>query len=309
MLSTLAALGITAGMVLTAAPAAQASTNDPPPVTLLPGTGGTGKDVEVHPKDPGGQGNTHGGTKAKPVTDEPEKRTCTFKGVEMPCKNVAGEWSDDLNCWVQRYSPQPPKDYPGWKGHTDGAMYLCTPPDGTGEGIYDFWAPDTGAPGAPQTVDPVDLAEEAVKSMHLRAVDIGITPPAGPDSYTLIGIPTWLWVDEPSQATWGPITRSASAGAVTVSATAHVSDVVWDMGDGTRVSCGRGTPYAAGHGADPSPTCGHTYATPGRFDVSATSHWTVEWEGAGQAGTITLTLTDDSSVWVRQAHGLISRQG
>ena len=29
----------------------------------------------------------------------------------------------------------------------------------------------------------------------------------------------------------------------------------------------------------------------------------------GQAGTISFTLTRDSSVWVREAHGLISQQG
>jgi hypothetical protein len=308
MLSSLVAVGIAAGLVIASAPAAQASTDDPPSVTLLPGTGGKGRDVEIHPRDPGKEGDRRGG-KAKRVSDTPTRRTCMFKGATVPCTNVAGTWSAERGCWVQRYSPQPSKDYPGWKGHTDGAIYLCTPPDGTGESIYDFWAPDAGAAGAPQTVDPVDLAEEAIKAMHLRPVGIGITPPAGPDSYTLIGLPTWMWVDEPSESTWGPITRSASAGAVTVTATAHVSDVVWDMGDGTQVSCGRGTPYTAGHGPDPSPTCGHTYASPGRFDVSATSHWTVDWEGAGQAGTITLALTDDSSVWVRQAHGLISRQG
>ena len=308
MLRPLAACLVTAALVGGGGTSALASTDDPP-VILLPGTGGQGKDVELHPKEPGDAGGAKDHEKAQPVSDTPAERTCTYKGLSVPCKNAAGEWVDDMHCWVRRYSPQPPKDYPGWKGHTDGAIYMCTPPDGTGEGIYDFWAPDAGAAGAPQMVDPVVLAEEAVRTMRLQAIQVGITPPEGTDSYTLLGLPTWMWVDEPSATTWGPITRSASAGAVTVTAAAHVSDVVWDMGDGTRVSCGQGTAYTAGQLANPSPTCGHRYTAPGRYDVTAAAHWTVDWEGAGQAGTITLTLSRDASVWVREAAGLISRQG
>jgi hypothetical protein len=158
-------------------------------------------------------------------------------------------------------------------------------------------------------VDPVTLAEEAIERMDLRAVDVGITPPPGPETYTLVGIPTWLWVDEPSPRTWGPISRSASAGSVSVAATARVTSVVWGMGDGTTVVCGKGTPYDPAFDADPSPTCGHRYAAAGRYDVTATAEWAVDWAGAGQSGTITFTLSRDTSIWVREARGLISQQG
>lgn len=309
MLRVLACGTLVAGLVLMAGPSIAAASEGDPPVKLQPGSGYGSREVRIHPRNPGDGGKARPGGEAKQVSDTPAKRTCTFKGSSVPCENTAGEWVDDMNCWVRRYSPQPPKDYPGWKGRTDGAIYMCTPPDGTGEGIYDFWAPESGSPGAPQMIDPVVLAEEAVRTMRLQAVQIGITPPEGADSYTLLGLPTWMWVDEPAAATWGPITRSASAGAVTVTATARVSNVVWDMGDGTRVSCGQGTRYTAGQQANPSPTCGHRYTAPGRYPVTAAAHWTVDWEGAGQAGTITLTLSRDSSVWVREAAGLISRQG
>ena len=54
---------------------------------------------------------------------------------------------------------------------------------------------------------------------------------------------------KPGDHTWGPITRTASAGGYTVSATARVDRVVWTMGDGsTNVCRKRGTPYADTYG-------------------------------------------------------------
>jgi hypothetical protein len=232
-------------------------------------------------------------------------------GEKIDCTSSYGVWSQADECWVQRMSPQPPADDPLWGGRTEGAIYWCQPPSVTGSigGGHAFWAPTAGAAGAPLLVDPVTMAEEAIESMNLRAISVGITPPEGPDSYTLFGIPTWMWVDDPAPRTWGPIRRSASAGAVTVTANARVAKVVWDMGDGTVVSCGKGTPYDPAFEAEPSPNCGHVYQDPGTYQVTATSHWDVDWSGAGQSGTITFTLSRDASVWVREAHGLISQQG
>ena len=232
-------------------------------------------------------------------------------GEKIDCTSSYGVWSQADQCWVQRMSPQPPVDDPLWGGRTEGAIYWCQPPSiavAIGGG-HAFWAPSAGAAGAPVLVDPVTLAEEAIDSMNLRAVSVGITPPEGADTYTLLGIPTWMWVEDPTPRTWGPIRRSASAGAVTVSADAQVAKVVWDMGDGTIVSCGRGTAYDPPYDAEPSPNCGHRYEAPGKYQVTATSYWEVDWAGAGQSGTITFTLSRDASVWVREAHGLISQQG
>src|SRR3546814_3741739 len=70
-----------------------------------------------------------------------------------------------------------------------------------------------------------------------------------------------MWVDQPTDVTFGPITASAAEGTVSVSATANVSSIVWNMGDGTKVNCtGKGTPYADHYGKQASPTCGHRYA-------------------------------------------------
>jgi YD repeat-containing protein len=113
----------------------------------------------------------------------------------------------------------------------------------------------------------------------------------------LVGMDAWLWVDNAGQHGYGPITRTATAGPVSVTATARVTKVVWDLGDGSRLTCrNAGTPWSPDKGSGPSPTCGHRYLTPstaepdGSFTVRATAHWQVEWTGAGQAGEITFTM-------------------
>ena len=135
-------------------------------------------------------------------------------------------------------------------------------------------------------VNPEQLARSLLDEMELTPIDIGITP-KGPDAMALVGLPVWLWVDDPSSATWGP--KSISAGGVTMTAKAH--RVVWDLGDGTEVSCGKGTEWTYGVGEKPSPTCGHTYSKQGRYTVEASSYWTADWSGYGQSGSFSFQLT------------------
>jgi hypothetical protein len=73
-----------------------------------------------------------------------------------------------------------------------------------------------------------------------------------------------------------------------------VSKIVWKMGDGASVTCnGSGTPYTSSEGMAESPTCGHVYSKTsastqsGKFPVTATSTWTINWQGGGQAGQLT----------------------
>lgn len=84
------------------------------------------------------------------------------------------------------------------------------------------------------------------------------------------------------------------------------------MGDRTKVNCtGKRTPYADHFGKRASPTCGHRYAKmssdrpDGAYQVTATSHWVVEWIGGGQSGTIEFDLTTDPlPIRVGEAHVL-----
>ncbi|UVT14187.1 ATP/GTP-binding protein [Streptomyces thermocarboxydus] len=145
-------------------------------------------------------------------------------------------------------------------------------------------------PPPQETVDPAVLAQRAVDSMTLLGPDIASPRVAG--KYT-VGVPMWMWVNR-SATTYGPNTASASAGGITVTATAKVSKIVWKMGDGASVTCnGPGTPYTSSQGMAESPTCGHVYsktsagAQNGKFPVTATSTWTINWQGGGQAGQLT----------------------
>ena len=140
--------------------------------------------------------------------------------------------------------------------------------------------------------------------MNLRAIDIGLVPEPRAGSVGLVGMPNWMWVDSPAQNTWGPITRSASAAGWTVTATAKVSQLNWDMGDGQVVTCGAGTPYQDSFGRQSSPTCGHTYTRQGSYTVRATSHWVITWSGIGEAGTITMDLTQSAPVTIGEAQVL-----
>lgn len=313
MLRSLAATVLAALLTTAGAGSAVASADSPDPVDLIRGPGGGEGEVLLTPRAPGNDGGNRGGGDGSTSAGRASTptRTCTNRGEPIDCTSAWGAWWPERQCWVERLSPQPPAVDPLWEGNTTGAVYWCQPPPMAGAigGGHAFWAPAAGQAGAPVLVDPVTLAEQAIERMNLRAIQVGITPPEGPDTYTLLGLPTWMWVEEPSPTTWGPITDTASAGSVTVTASARVRSVVWDMGDGTRKSCGKGTPYDPSFDAASSPTCGHRYDAPGRYPVTATSNWTVDWSGAGQSGTITFTLTRDASVWVRQAHGLVSRQG
>ncbi|MFJ3817746.1 hypothetical protein [Streptomyces sp. NPDC090056] len=79
-----------------------------------------------------------------------------------------------------------------------------------------------------------------------------------------------------------------------MTATAKVTRIVWDMGDGKSVTCTTpGTPYRAEFGKQPSPDCGHRYTAPsstastGKYHVTATSTWTIDWQATtGQTGQL-----------------------
>jgi hypothetical protein len=208
---------------------------------------------------------------------------------------------------VELADPQPPKSDPAWEGHTDGVIVSCTPYVCVEQPDQDYipdcpdisrWAAE--APGGGP--DPAALAQRAVSRMRLQGIDIGIVPEEGPGSIGIVGMPQWMWVNEPVPNTFGPITRSASAGGATVTATAHVSRIVWDMGDGTTVTCtGPGSPYKDSYGIADSPDCGHRYTKQGEYEVTATSYWTVRWEGIGQTGTIPMDFTSTANIVMGEA--------
>lgn len=180
-------------------------------------------------------------------------------------------------------------------------VYQCQN-DGWRDALYrpPVWIPDGQAGPAATAPDPEALAEQARNQLRLQGPTIALSP----TGRQLIRLPTWMWLDP---AGWHPVSATAAAGGVSVTAVATPAEVVWAMGDGAQVRCtGPGTPYRPD--IDPkasSPDCGHTYQTvsddqPGAvFPVTATITWNVTWTGAGQTGTFNgLTTVSTTQVTV-----------
>ncbi|MFF9870108.1 ATP/GTP-binding protein [Streptomyces sp. NPDC013953] len=166
-----------------------------------------------------------------------------------------------------------------------------------------------GGPPAAPAVDPAVLAQQAVDEMLLRGPEIGITPKPGGKG--VVGMPVYMWT-KTGPETYGPNIASASAGGVTVTATAKVSKIVWTMGDSNTVTCTTaGTPYKAEYGKKPSPDCGHRYTAPssitatGKYHVTAMSTWTIDWEATtGQSGQLTETRESAVDITVAEVQVL-----
>lgn len=266
---------------------------------------------QTDPADPDGPQDS--GSAASCYWDPTKQGVSSPPAGPVPCTLDGAYWSNSFNCYIQAADPQPPAGDPMWQGHDpgDGAVYDCFQPQ-TGIAVT-IWAA-SAPPGSGAGPSPREVAEIAIKQMNLSAIDIGIVPQPGPDSVGLVGMPVWMWVDHPNDHTFGPITASASAGGITVTATAKVFRITWDMGDGTQVVCRTaGTPYLPSYGRKDSPDCGHTYERSSadqpdqKFTVSATSDWVVTWAGAGQTGTIRLDgLIRSTQIAVGEAQVLVS---
>lgn len=162
-----------------------------------------------------------------------------------------------------------------------------------------------GSGGAP-TMTPVQAVQSAVAQLQLHAIRIGMAPEVDPElghRHSYVRVPVWMWVHEPDEETWGPVSAEASVGGHRISLSASVDHVAWDMGDGTIVRCGEGTVFHTGYGFVESPTCGHLYEWTSRrepgglYTVTATSHWRVQWTAStGQSGIIEVTTASETQL-------------
>lgn len=237
----------------------------------------------------------------------------------VPCHTADGYWSNTYHCYISTAKPQPPAGDPTWQGHQpgDGAIYNCYQPQ-TGLAIPIWSANPPAGPG--QQVTPQQVAQLAIKQMNMTAINVGLAPTpteSNPKAMGVIGVPVWMWVANPDSSTYGPIKASASAGGITVTATATVERVEWNMGDGSAViNCGQGTPYNSSvDGTKASPDCGYTYEKTSwdrpnhEYTVTANSYWKVDWAGAGQQGTIRLPALT-STVHIREGElQVLNNQG
>ncbi|MFF9705434.1 ATP/GTP-binding protein [Streptomyces griseofuscus] len=198
-------------------------------------------------------------------------------------------------CTYEKVIPQPPPEnlamQDGKRHGGKGAVYRVWCPDTGRFGVV--WIPDSTVPRAP-AIDPETVARRAVDAMKLMGPKVASPREGG--KY-VVGMPMWMWVDQ-TLTTYGPNRATASAGGVTVTATAEVSSISWEMGDGTAaVVCkGPGARYIPSMGMARSPDCGHVYGRAsiaeagGKFHGTATATWTVNWQVTGdRAETGSLT--------------------
>lgn len=217
-----------------------------------------------------------------------ETRTCNApSGAAIPCRTEDGVWNAARSCYVEQDSSGVTvAEAPD--GDKSGIVMACTHLSGA----RDYYMVDPAEPAPP---DPRQLAQTAISRMELQAIRIGSFPQTlerAAMSLGVVGRNVWMWVDRPSASTFGPVTKSVSAGGYTVTATARVVEVVWDMGNGDKVTCGRGTAYVTTLDRDPaSPDCGYRYLKDGHYRISATSRWEIAWSGIGQSGVIPMQLT------------------
>ena len=177
-------------------------------------------------------------------------------------------------------------------GPTPGAWYSVTCDDiATGAQVTQtVWITNPAA--VPPPVDPRVLAVQAENSMTLPAPAVSLNPSGS----SVVGLATWLWVDP---RVWHTYSVTASAGAVSATATAQPIGVTWTTGDGWTETCGGpGVPYNPSLPSTWQQTyCSHTYARTsigqpspdgdpdhGQFALVATVEWAVTWTAVGAPG-------------------------
>lgn len=149
-----------------------------------------------------------------------------------------------------------------------------------------------GAPPPPQ-ITPQQAAQTAIARMQFTAAGPGAGPTSADNDLPFdapVGYPVWLWAD--GGTTTDRTVGDAVAG-MAVQITVHFDHLNWDAGDGSGTfTCGAGTQWVKG-AAEPaadSPTCDHVYQDMGRYTITATTHWTINWAAGGQTGTVPMAI-------------------
>ena len=191
---------------------------------------------------------------------------------------------------------------------------ICYPP---GEGDW-----SAVAIGAPQpTISAVALAEAARDSFRLPLPRPATSPAAG----TLVNLPTFLYLDNP---TWTSRTAAARVATTAVTVTATPQTMTWDMDENrsdrepSTITCaGPGAPYDRSGPPDQVPACGYRYratsaqqlgtSKPG-YLVTVTTSWQITWTCQGvcdePGGTLApLTPTTTTRLPVYQARAQLVR--
>lgn len=261
-----------------------------------------GKRLEVQGKVPGdaAESGRNEGSGGGSTT------SCYYGSVKVPCTDSAGTaWSSHWNGYCKQVEVS--ADHPVWVGHEGqgGAAYMCTRPNLNGGdpelgagGQGEFGPVWLASPPALPPPDPAEMAANLLATLDFEPVEMG--PGVGgwleddPQAMGAVGLPNWLWVQDPTPTTAGPQTASASERGYNVTLTAKLSEVEWDLGDGSPpIKCGLGKAFDPRTMDASTPVvCGRQqgYRKEGVYTVTATAHWRAEWSGIGETGAITFDL-------------------
>lgn len=230
--------------------------------------------------DPGAPGSDDPGDSGGPGSGGGQ--SCTKVGEKVPCyREGLGVWISSRQCYAQQMAPQPPPNSTVWAGNDPekGAMWVCSTYDGPAVNGGWFYVADGDTP---PSVDPGQLAAETLETMPMAIA----RPTLAPAEKTWVNLETWLWT--PNPATWEPISKSATAGATTVTVVAAPTRVYWSLGDGSTMDCfDQGRPWTSGLGDLAETDCGYTYtatsaAEPGGlFKVTAAVMYQADWTCSG----------------------------
>jgi hypothetical protein len=275
-------------------------------LVLVAPAGPASADPVCPPSDPscwihGEGGTTKPGGGGKPTGDPPPgkggtgaPRVCKRGTEEVTCHDPdVGSFNSGDGCYYRLAEPQPDGVPAGHKAYVKTCANVA--PIGV--------ALPNPPGGFEQLRSPEQLAYDALALVTMLPPTIHLAP--DPGGVGLVGLPVWMWTDRTDQI-WGSQAESASSGPITVQITARTTGIVWNMGDGTSITCtSPGTPYAPRYGAQSSPDCGHTYlrssrgGAGGRYPVTATSTWEVTWAGGGESGVITQTRESEPAAMIR----------
>ncbi|RIW46890.1 hypothetical protein D3H59_11080 [Micromonospora endophytica] len=229
------------------------------------------------PGTPGG-GNGGGGDNGGGDNGGGGGGGCQWEGRTIPCYHETLGWFNSSDGCYYKLAESPPAEPP------EGYQYYLRTCYGGELGIQTLELLAVPPPGFGAPPDPEELARRALASITLLAPRIAVAPrkDIGPG---LVGLPVWMWA-EPGVQQFGPQSASATDRGLTVTIEAKVERVEWDMGNGQApVTCfGPGTEYTTSgtHAGQRSPDCGYHsgYPKAGRYQIQATTHWTVTWRSS-----------------------------
>lgn len=193
----------------------------------------------------------------------------------------------------------------GGDGYVLPPRYLPPADILAGAGPIVITSPPPAGPSAP-TIAPAQAAQIAVAQLHLVPAKPGMGPDWNKNQFKFlpVGYPIWLWADGGTLRT---VTSSQTVQGLTVALKAVPTGLSWNMGDGSKIVCGAGTPYdATVRPGTPSPTCGYRYAERGIYTVTVTTGWTVVWQAGGQGDTIPLTASTTRQIPIGELQSLIT---